>query len=169
MDPLRRALSGAGAAAPAPSSPRSSVPPGGERPAGPEGRRVCDPSGCRIGVKLAAPNYQARVLTHELIHALAHTGPEGAGLPKAAREVQAEGAATLACYALGLDTSVSVLTYLKGSTSGAATERRGTKPSWPTSTRSTGSSGGSSASSRPSGRGLSRRRRSVLWTGMQGG
>jgi antirestriction protein ArdC len=67
----------------------------------------------RIGIKRAAPNQQAAVLAHELAHALAHAGGSAHRLGKAAVELQAEGAAYLACYALGLDTAAATLPYLK--------------------------------------------------------
>ena len=82
----------------------------------------CDPALRRIGVKTAPANQQAAVLAHELAHALAHTGPEAADVPKNVREVQAEGAAYLACYALGLDTSAATLPYLRTWTAGAKSE-----------------------------------------------
>ena len=56
-----------------------------------------------------------KVLTDdELAHALAHVGDDiqRPGVPHAAREVQAEGAAFLACAALGLDTASVSLPYL---------------------------------------------------------
>ncbi|MDT7858141.1 ArdC family protein [Rubrivirga sp. S365] len=82
----------------------------------------CDPALRRIGVKAAPANQQAAVLAHELAHALAHTGPEAADIPKNVREVQAEGAAYLACYALGLDTSAATLPYLRTWTAEAESE-----------------------------------------------
>ena len=77
----------------------------------------------RIGVKRAAPNQQAAVLAHELAHALAHGDARRRGLDKAATEIQAEGAAYLACYALGLDTSAATLPYLRTWTDGAETDQ----------------------------------------------
>lgn len=73
----------------------------------------CDPARKRIGLKRAAPDQQAAVLAHELAHALAHTGPQAADLSQHVREIQAEGAAYLACYALGLDMSRATLPYLR--------------------------------------------------------
>ncbi|MEP0546409.1 MAG: ArdC family protein [Rhodothermales bacterium] len=67
----------------------------------------------RIGLALAAPNQQAAVLAHELAHAVAHGNAPARDLAKADREIQAEGAAYLACYALGLDTAAAALPYLK--------------------------------------------------------
>jgi len=55
---------------------------------------------------------KAATLAHELAHAVAHQGCRGA-LSKAAKELQAEGAAYLACAALGLDTAKASLPYLK--------------------------------------------------------
>lgn len=65
-----------------------------------------------IGVRADhAPNDAAAVLAHELAHAVAHEGRKD--LSPAAAELQAEGAAYLLCYSLGLDTSKSTLPYLK--------------------------------------------------------
>ena len=55
---------------------------------------------------------RAAVLAHELAHALAHEGDRET--TRAARELQAEGAAYAALYALGLDTARASLPYLKG-------------------------------------------------------
>lgn len=82
----------------------------------------CDPALRRIGVKAAPANQQAAVLAHELAHALAHGDARQRGLDKAAMEIQAEGAAYLACYALGLDTSAATLPYLRTWTAGAESE-----------------------------------------------
>ena len=82
----------------------------------------CDPALRRIGLKDGPANQQAAVLAHELAHALAHTGPEAADIPKNVREIQAEAAAYLACYALGLDTSAATLPYLRTWTAGAESE-----------------------------------------------
>ena len=84
----------------------------------------CDPALRRIGVKTAPANQQAAVLAHELAHALAHTGPEASSLSRNVREVQAEGAAYLACYALGLDTSRATLAYLRDWCPGETAEDR---------------------------------------------
>ncbi|PAP77253.1 ImmA/IrrE family metallo-endopeptidase [Rubrivirga marina] len=51
------------------------------------------------------------VLCHELAHAVAHTGDRGTS--RAARELQAEGAAYVALAALGLNTARASLPYLK--------------------------------------------------------
>lgn len=75
----------------------------------------CAPATRTIGVRRAAPDQEAVTLAHELAHALAHVGTEedpAPAVPHAAREVQAEGAAFLACAALGLDTSAVSLPYL---------------------------------------------------------
>ena len=74
----------------------------------------CAPSSRTIGVRRAAPDQEAVTLAHELAHALAHVGDDRQrpGVPHAAREVQAEGAAFLACAALGLDTASVSLPYL---------------------------------------------------------
>ena len=82
----------------------------------------CSHSQRRIGVKLAAPNQQAAILAHELAHAIAHGDARQRGLDKVATEIQAEGAAYLACYALGLDTSAATLPYLHNWTSEAEDE-----------------------------------------------
>lgn len=84
----------------------------------------CDPVRRRIGVQTGPANQQAATLAHELAHALAHVGPEAKALDKATREIQAEGAAYLACYALGLDTSASALPYLKTWADGDTPEER---------------------------------------------
>ena len=74
----------------------------------------CAPAQRTIGVRRAAPDQEAVTLAHELAHALAHFDGDGQpkSLPHAAREVQAEGAAFLACAALGLDTASVSLPYL---------------------------------------------------------
>ena len=73
----------------------------------------CAPASRTIGVRAAAPDQQAVTLAHELAHALAHTDDDRQrAIPHAAREVQAEGAAFLACAALGLDTASVSLPYL---------------------------------------------------------
>ena len=74
----------------------------------------CAPASRTIGVRRAAPDQEAVTLAHELAHALAHVGDDRQrpGVPHAAREVQAEGAAFLACAALGLDTAPVSLPYL---------------------------------------------------------
>ena len=59
------------------------------------------------------PEQVEAILAHELAHAIAHDPEEGEELSHEARELQAEGAAYLACYALGLDTSKASLPYLK--------------------------------------------------------
>ena len=82
----------------------------------------CDPALRRIGVKTAPANQEAAVLAHELAHALAHGDARQRGLDKATTEIQAEGAAYLACYALGLDTSAATLPYLRTWTAGAESE-----------------------------------------------
>ena len=82
----------------------------------------CDPALRRIGVKAAPANQEAAVLAHELAHALAHGDARERGLDKATMEIQAEGAAYLACYALGLDTSAATLPYLRTWTAGAESE-----------------------------------------------
>ena len=73
----------------------------------------CDSALCRIGIKDGPANQQAAVLAHELAHAVAHGDARRRGLSKAVMEIQAEGAAYLACFALGLDTSAATLPYLK--------------------------------------------------------
>jgi antirestriction protein ArdC len=83
----------------------------------------CHHSDRRIGVKRAVPNQQAAILAHELAHAVAH-GDAARGLDKADVEIQAEGAAYLACYALGLDTSAATLPYLKSFAKGETAEER---------------------------------------------
>ena len=58
---------------------------------------------------------EAAVLAHELAHAAAHEpkkGTEAAKLTSAERELQAEGAAFMALYQMGLDTSRASLPYL---------------------------------------------------------
>lgn len=65
-----------------------------------------------IGIRAdLSPNDAAATLAHELTHAIAHE--EARDLCHAARELQAEGAAYLVCYTLGLDTSRAALPYLK--------------------------------------------------------
>ena len=86
---------------------------------------VCSPRQRRITLAAGlVSGDRAAVLAHELAHALAH-GEQTAGEGSAdgegsstrsdvvARELQAEGAAYLALYALGLDTSSAALPYLK--------------------------------------------------------
>ena len=73
----------------------------------------CDSALRRIGIKSGPANQQAAVLAHELAHAVAHGDARRRGLSKAVMEIQAEGAAYLACFALGLDTSAATLPYLK--------------------------------------------------------
>ena len=77
-----------------------------------------------IGLKLASANQQAATLAHELAHALAHDGRRAAGISKEAAEVQAEGAAYLACYVLGLDTAAASLPYLRTWATGETEEER---------------------------------------------
>ena len=65
-----------------------------------------------IGIRRSmTPASKAATLAHELAHAVAHE--EADGLSRAEMELQAEGAAYLALYALGLDTSKATLPYLK--------------------------------------------------------
>lgn len=72
----------------------------------------CNFSNRIIGVRDDhAPNDAAAVLAHELVHAVAHKRRGGAS--HAVKELQAEGAAYLLCYALGLDTGHIALPYLK--------------------------------------------------------
>ena len=82
----------------------------------------CDSALRRIGIKAAPANQEAAVLAHELAHALAHGDARERGLDKTTVEIQAEGAAYLACYALGLDTSAATLPYLRTWTAGAESE-----------------------------------------------
>ncbi|MEL7361842.1 MAG: ArdC family protein [Bacteroidota bacterium] len=77
-----------------------------------------------IGVKQAKPDQEAAVLAHELAHAFAHTDAAAQGLTKAEQEIQAEGAAFLACYALGLNTARASLPYLKTWATGETPEER---------------------------------------------
>jgi len=84
----------------------------------------CDYRARRIGVKHGPANQQAETLAHELAHALAHGAAAGCALGHDAREIQAEGAAYLACYALGLDASAAALFYLKGYARGRTPEER---------------------------------------------
>ena len=60
-------------------------------------------------------NSKAVTLAHELAHGIAHGPERQKENPQGheARELQAEGAAFLACYALGLDASKASLPYLK--------------------------------------------------------
>lgn len=83
---------------------------------------TCQHARRRIGVKRGPANQEAAVLAHELAHALAHGDARRHGLDKATMEIQAEGAAYLACYALGLDTSAATLPYLRTWTAGAESE-----------------------------------------------
>jgi len=65
-----------------------------------------------IGVRADhAPNDAAAVLAHELAHAVAHENAKN--LSHAAAELQAEGAAYMGCYSLGLDMSKVSLPYLR--------------------------------------------------------
>ena len=82
----------------------------------------CSHGARRIGYKLGPANQQAAVLAHELAHAVAHGDARLRGLDKATTEIQAEGAAYLACYALGLDTSAATLPYLRTWTAGVESE-----------------------------------------------
>ena len=75
---------------------------------------------CRFEAKVIevrsglSPADRAAVLTHELVHAVAH-GPGTPERPsKASCELQAEGAAFVALAALGLDTGRCSLPYLRG-------------------------------------------------------
>lgn len=69
-----------------------------------------------IGVQPGlAVDDEAAVLAHELAHAAAHEPKKGTDAPRltrAERELQAEGAAFMALYQLGLDTSRASLPYL---------------------------------------------------------
>lgn len=71
----------------------------------------------QIGIRAGmTPASSAATLAHELAHALAHDPDDEESSERirhAARELQAEGAAYLACYTLGLDTSRASLPYLK--------------------------------------------------------
>lgn len=76
----------------------------------------CDPKG-KIGVRIGpgrSPNGWAKTLAHEIVHAQAHMGREAREKKTAGeRELQAEGAAFLFCYLVGLDTSEYSLPYMK--------------------------------------------------------
>ncbi len=85
---------------------------------------VCDAARREIGVKEGPANRRASTLAHEVVHALAHDGAQAGGTGKAAREIQAEGAAYLACYVLGLDTSTASLPYLRSWATGDTPEER---------------------------------------------
>lgn len=61
-----------------------------------------------------AADAKCAVLAHEFAHGLAHTGPDSRTKPHGVKELEAEGAAFLACAALGLDTSAMSLPYLYG-------------------------------------------------------
>lgn len=78
----------------------------------------CDFRRRMIGVRVGSDNDATLTLAHELAHAVAHEKTEG--LSYVAAELQAEGAAFVLCYALGLDARMSSLQYLK------AYEERGT-------------------------------------------
>ncbi|MDT0632928.1 ArdC family protein [Rubrivirga litoralis] len=85
---------------------------------------VCDAARREIGVKEGPADRRASTLAHEVVHALAHDGADARGIGKAAREIQAEGAAYLACYVLGLDTSTASLPYLRSWATGDTPEER---------------------------------------------
>lgn len=73
----------------------------------------------KIAIKQGTANAAALTLAHEIAHALAHDprkteeGKTAEGIAHRSRELQAEGAAFLACTALGLDTTAQSLPYLK--------------------------------------------------------
>lgn len=69
-----------------------------------------------IGIRSNRPaNGMVKTLAHELVHAAVHAKDvaDGKRLSRAVLELQAEGAAFLFCYMLGLDTSSYSLPYLK--------------------------------------------------------
>ena len=81
----------------------------------------CDRVVRRLVVRSTLPtDAKCAVLAHEFAHGLAHTGPDARTKPHGVKELEAEGAAFLACAALGLDTSAMSLPYLHGYTDEAA-------------------------------------------------
>ena len=71
-------------------------------------------------IRLRTPQTSASLastLAHELVHAMCHTEGDGKSLSSRVKEIHAESAAFMVCYALGLDTSKSSLPYLKHWTS----------------------------------------------------
>jgi antirestriction protein ArdC len=89
----------------------------------------CNYTDREIGLLRCAPDQQAKTLAHELAHAIAHgeADPETDGrddcgkgpamkraeIAASQAELQAEGAAYVACYSLGLDTSSYSMPYLR--------------------------------------------------------
>lgn len=101
----------------------------------------CNYTRREIGLLRCAPDQQAKTLAHELAHAIAHgeADPETDGRDESGKgpamkraeiaasqaELQAEGAAYVACYSLGLDTSSYSMPYLRHwCESGTPEERR---------------------------------------------
>ena len=100
----------------------------------------CNYTRREIGLLRCAPDQQAKTLAHELAHAIAHgeadpetDGRDGAGKGPAMKraeiaarnaELQAEGAAYVTCYALGLDTSSYSMPYLRAWCQGETEEER---------------------------------------------
>ncbi len=72
-----------------------------------------------VGIARAGANSEAATLAHEIAHEIAHVlaheprSDGGENPTLVTRELQAEGAAYLACFALGLDTTEQSLPYLK--------------------------------------------------------
>ena len=109
---------------------------GTERKAG----GYCNYTRREIGLLRCEPDQQAKTLAHELAHAIAHgeadpetdgrdakgVGPSMKRAEIASRhaELQAEGAAYVTCYSLGLDTSSYSMPYLRAWCKGETEEER---------------------------------------------
>ena len=94
----------------------------------------CKHQSREIGLARTAPDQQAKTLAHELAHAVAHTpsaaapAADGDRLERPADrghlELQAEGAAYLVCFSLGLDTASFSMPYLRRWCRGGTAEER---------------------------------------------